>query len=273
MNPLSTPTLHQVRTHKIGKFLDKIGRIYFDGKWASQNLIKSVTHPKWFDSLKTTNQMTLYIGINAHDLLMAQKNLVSRRWPKGGKNGPKWDSELGVWRVFRRTPKNVSGSYIPVNEIPPEDKKKGGRPPMGKAYRFRRAVWRTLSSERLVLRQLRTTKLVEIERGKRIPVSIRLPILSLAIKEVIQKEMIELIDHNDVWMIEEWLTLKEMRKESLLEASEIFHMNNIERNNFIKTLTEKHWKALIARWIELHIFHKYWKDDAGKGIKLAPPID
>ena len=77
-NPLSRPTLEQVRTHEIGKFFE----IESDG----QRTIKTTTHPRWFEDKENTLQFELSISEEVYNILK-HDGTVSKRWKTKSRSG------------------------------------------------------------------------------------------------------------------------------------------------------------------------------------------
>ena len=144
---LLTPSLNDVRTYQIGKFLDY--SLSVSGGKKSKTLfgLKSVVHPQWFEHRHTTQQMDLYLSEKALAFLLSEGK-VSGRWTRKRKWRKKENQESGKgeWYYKYRTPKSTT--WIAASQRSSGQKGKPGRKPAGDAYRVRRDVMADTFSRR-----------------------------------------------------------------------------------------------------------------------------
>ena len=258
-NPLSRPTLEQVKTLEIGKFFE----IESDGN----RTIKTTTHPRWFEDVKHVQQMTLYISEEVSDLLK-KDGTVSGRWTN---KKPKWiskhNSKTGKaqFLFYVRTPKGKS-KYVDIHTLKRyrDPKSKIGRPPSGMAYKLRREAWRALENPKFTVKLLKNKELFEQERGKTKPISIRLPDLSLALKELLFEEFINKLEPSDYHILDKWNKYRDVNQDILERGLILQYSIPNELGLFIEIVTENQWKAILARMIEIRVLDKHAREISSK---------
>jgi len=266
---LLTPSLNDVRTYQIGKFLDY--SLSVSGGKKSKTLfgLKSVVHPQWFEHRHTTQQMDLYLSEKALAFLLSEGK-VSGRWTRKRKWRKKENQESGKgeWYYKYRTPKSTT--WIAASQRSSGQKGKAGRKPAGDAYRVRRDVWRILSSNKGFLPKLLEDSLhhsKERKPVKKFPV--RLPNLSIAIEEIIIDEIWPELIYNREKLVNGWLNLRGVRSYLLKHGFDSEVCNQFskgvlaerERNHIIHLICKKHWRKLLAQWVELGIFSRHLSYD------------
>lgn len=262
---LLTPSLNDVRTHQIGKFLDFSLSVSGSKKTKTVFHLKSVVHPKWFEHHHTTQQMNLYLSEKALDFL-ASDGKVSGRWARKRQWRKKEDnnSDKGEWYYKYRTPKG--SKWIAASERSRGQKGKSGRKPGGNAYRVRRETWRVFAGGKGRIAGLLEKSLHEPEKKhvkKKLP--IRLPNLSIAVEEIIISEIWPALVYNREHLVNNWLNLRGVRKylqkyDVDSEQCQLFSKGLLEaeqRNRVIRLICQKHWRKILAQWIELEIFSRH----------------
>ena len=266
---LLTPSLNDVRTYQIGKFLDYSLSVSGGKKSKTLFRLKSVVHPKWFEHHHTTQQMDLYLSAEALHFLTSEST-VSGRW----KRKRKWrkkahnSNEKGEWYYQKHTPKG--SKWLAGSQRTSGQKGKAGRKPSGDAYRVRRDVWRILSSNKGFLPKLLEDSLhnsKERKPVKKFPV--RLPNLSVAIEEIIIGEIWPELIYNREKLVNGWLNLRGVRSYLLEHGFDSEVCNQFskgilaerERNHIIHLICKKHWRKLLAHWVEIGIFSRHLSYD------------
>ena len=274
-NPLSRPTLDQVRTHQIGKFFEII-KWHDDLEWHDKTLkekdkfktIKSVTHPTWFEDVRNVKQMTLYLSENVYDLLKSD-GTVSGRWTN---KKPKWisknKSETGEahFVFYVRTPKGNS-KYVDYETLKRyrTPKSKVGRPPSGFSYKLRREVWRALENPEYTIKLLKNRKMFEKDREKTKSISVRLPDLSLALKELLREFLIPKINSSDYHILDKWVKYRDVNLDLQERDVILEYSSSKDLELLIDIVAERQWKAILTRIVELRVL-----DKASKGKKSNP---
>jgi len=262
---LLKPSLNDVRTYQIGKFLDYSLSVSGGKKAKTLFGLKSVVHPKWFEQRHTTQQMDLYLSAEALHFL-ASESTVSGRWRRKRKWRKKAhnSNEKGEWYYKYHTPKR--STWQASSQRTSGQKGKAGRKPGGDAYRVRRDVWRILSSNKGFLPKLLEDSLhhsKERKPVKKFPV--RLPNLSIAIEEIIICEIWPELIYNREKLVNGWLNLRGVRSYLLKHGFDSEVCNQFskgilaerERNHIIHLICKKHWRKLLAQWVELGIFSRH----------------
>ena len=266
---LLTPSLNDVRTYQIGKFLDY--SLSVSGGKKSKTLfgLKSVVHPQWFEHRHTTQQMDLYLSEKALAFLLSEGK-VSGRWTRKRKWRKKENQESGKgeWYYKYRTPKSTT--WIAASQRSSGQKGKPGRKPGGDAYKVRRDTWRIFAGGKGRIARLLEDSLHEPkEQNSKKKFPIRLPNLSVAVEELIISEIWPELIYNREHLVNSWLNLRGVRKYLLKhdvdsEACHLFSKGLLEvgmRDHIIHLICQKHWRKLLAQWVELGIFSRHLSYD------------
>ena len=250
-NPLSRPTLEQVRTHEIGKFFE----IESDG----QRTIKTTTHPRWFEDKENTLQFELSISEEVYNILK-HDGTVSKRWKN---KKPKWislkKSKTGKahWKFHVRTPTGKE-KWVDIHTLKRyrTPKEKVGRRPGGMSYKLRREVWRALENPEYTTKLLRNRDLFDKKRKPTKPVSIKLPDLSLALKQFLHEVFIKNLSPSDYDILDKWHKKKETNQEIIEKDLILQYTVPDDVNMLIDIATRRNWKAILTRLIEIRILDK-----------------
>ena len=264
---LLTPSLNDVRTYQIGKFLDY--SLSVSGGKKSKTLfgLKSVVHPQWFEHRHTTQQMDLYLSEKALAFLLSEGK-VSGRWTRKRKWRKKENQESGKgeWYYKYRTPKSTT--WIAASQRSSGQKGKPGRKPGGDAYKVRRDTWRIFAGGKGRIARLLEDSLHEPkEQNSKKKFPIRLPNLSVAVEELIISEIWPELIYNREHLVNSWLNLT--RSEEIFTKTRRAILKRVtislkaswrsrERETTSSTLIcQKHWRKILAQWIELEIFARH----------------
>jgi hypothetical protein len=247
-NPLSKPTLKQLRTHQIGKFFEIVDN--------DQKITKTVTHPRWFESPGNVKQMEISLSEEVYEILMSDGK-VSGRWKD---KRPRWvpgyksDTGKGYYKYHVRTPKGKE-IYVDIKNLERyrTPKKNVGRRPGGMAYKLRREVWRALEGIEYTTSLLRDKELFEKSRAKTRRVSIILPDLTLALLQFLKMDLIKNLKDSEHFILEKWKEYRDVRTHFFQDNLKIKDLKPHELDKFLEVVTEKHWKAIVARLVELRI--------------------
>jgi hypothetical protein len=264
-NRLLTPSLTDVRTHQIGKFPNY--KLTIPGSKKSKTIyhFKSFIHPKWFEHFHTTEQMDIYLSKRALDFLK-RDGKVSGRWSRNRKWVPKkkGSSKKGEWHYRYRTPKGTV--WMPGSRRKSTQKGNSGRKPGGTAYKVRREAWRVLSLEKGQISKLLENSIFhpqEREPIQKFP--LRIPNLSNAIEEIIIMEVWPKLTYHRESIVNGWLNLRGVRSSLHNHGVDNELCNQLvrgtlevqERNKIIRLICQKHWRKILANWIELKVFSEH----------------
>ena len=262
---LLTPSLTDVRTHQIGKFPNY--KLTIPGSKKSKTIyhFKSLVHPKWFEHSHTTEQMDIYLSKKALDFLN-RDGKVSGRWSRKRKWVPKkkGSSKKGEWHYRYRTPKGTV--WMPGSRRKSSQKGKSGRKPGGLAYKVRRETWKVLSLEKGQISKLLEKSIFhpqEREPIQKFP--LRIPNLSNAIEEIIITEVWPKLTYHRESIVNGWLDLRGVRSFLQNQGADNELCNQLvkgtlevqERNKIIRLICQKHWRKILANWIELKVFSEH----------------
>ena len=262
---LLTPSLNDVRTYQIGKFLDYSLSVSGGKKSKTVFRLKSVVHPQWFEHHHTTQQMDLYLSEKALAFLLSERK-VSGRWTRKRKWRKKENQESGKgeWYYKYRTPKGTT--WIAASQRSSGQKGKPGRKPGGDAYKVRRDTWRIFAGGKGRIARLLEDSLHEPkEQNSKKKFPIRLPNLSVAVEELIISEIWPELIYNREHLVNSWLNLRGVRSYLLKhdvdsEACHLFSKGLLEvgmRDRIIHLICQKHWRKILVQWIELEIFARH----------------
>jgi hypothetical protein len=238
---LSKPTLTTVQTHQTGFF-------YYPKKvnngWKT---IKSIVHPKWFEQKEFTKQYTISLDSR---VVAALDQEHGKRWTS---KEPKWvmkkndPNGVGFWLYHVRTGMKGKERWVRSEDLHRfRDKQSNvGRPASGRAYKVRRAIWRTLVSSNL------SSALKHYGHrapGRKEVVSLRLPDLSLAVFELLKAHFPFTEEHLHV--LTAWSKLKNVNWFESHDVRPLLYAERRDQLAFLKHVSETSWKAVLAGLLE-----------------------
>jgi len=261
---LKRPSLEDVRTFEVGKFLKKGGRIKGSGEIKSIREIKSLVHPKWFEEEAYTNAEKWSISQKTFDYIKKDKK-VRRRWRtvKIWVKKEKSKTGKGYWAKRIRAPKKAHWKWVPYSKLTKEQKGKPGRKTGGMSYKIRREIWKLIASPGLILNLLKDENLSGIERGpiyktkKSSGKSIPTPHLENAVREMIEKEIWPKLDSHKMRIAKEWCEHPNFKRSLDLEQREAFIEGKLDSEDelkIIRFICKKSWRVILINWLELKIY-------------------
>ena len=124
------------------------------------------------------------------------------------------------------------------------------------SYKLRREVWRALENPEYTTKLLRNRDLFEKKRKPTDSVSIKLPDLSLALKQFLHEVFNKNMSSSDYHILDTWHKKRETNQEIIEKDLILQYTVPDDVNMLIDIATRRNWKAILSRLIEIRILDK-----------------